>query len=216
MAASRSAEILEEPPFRLTSTAFTLAVKWHGRERLAGSEIPYLTHLMDVSSLVLAHGGEDVQSAAALLHDAIESAANASEAGAREELIRYRLGDPVGDIVIACTDGRPDDEGRREPWEQRKERYLERLDTVRPAALLVACCDELLDARSIVERLRAAGAAGWDRLEASREPSLRDSLRYYERLALIFGNRLVGPWQEFADAVEAMHELAERPRRQPD
>ena len=37
-----------------------------------GTEIPYVSHLLGVSSLVLEHGGSEDQAIAALLHDAVE------------------------------------------------------------------------------------------------------------------------------------------------
>ncbi len=209
MAVTRRVDIAEEvPPFRLTATAFSLAVKWHGRQVRKGSGVPYLTHLMDVSSLVLVHGGDDVQAAAALLHDAIEDASSADEAGAREELIRYRLGDPVGDIVIACTDGRPDERGAKAPWQVRTTRHLEHLVTAPAPALLVSCCDKLHNARAIVHDLGTIGEQVWTRFSASKS----QSLWYYDRLARVFVDRGVGPWQTLAETVDAMHRLAGVPR----
>ncbi|NDE52612.1 MAG: HD domain-containing protein, partial [Actinobacteria bacterium] len=37
-----------------------------------GGDIPYLSHLMAVSALVMEHGGTEDQAAAALLHDVLE------------------------------------------------------------------------------------------------------------------------------------------------
>jgi (p)ppGpp synthase/HD superfamily hydrolase len=44
----------------------------HHREQLReGSRVPYLSHLMSVSAIVLEHGGSEDQAIAGLLHDAV-------------------------------------------------------------------------------------------------------------------------------------------------
>ena len=56
---------------RLVS-AFTLAVQVHGDHVRKGTGVPYLTHLMAVSSLVAEYGGDEDLMIAALLHDTLE------------------------------------------------------------------------------------------------------------------------------------------------
>ena len=77
----------------------------HHREQLRkGSHVPYMTHLMSVSALVMEHGGSEDQAIAALLHDAVEDAP-AGTGGAVLAEVRSRFGDAVADIVRACSDG---------------------------------------------------------------------------------------------------------------
>src|SRR3954452_4077920 len=77
----------------------------HHREQLRkGSRVPYMTHLMSVSALVLEHGGTEDQAIAALLHDAVEDAPD-GQGGAVLDEIRVRFGNAVADIVRACSDG---------------------------------------------------------------------------------------------------------------
>ena len=52
--------------------AFALANHWHAGGVRKGTEIPYISHLMAVSAMVLEHGGTPEQASAALLHDVIE------------------------------------------------------------------------------------------------------------------------------------------------
>src|SRR3954468_24983805 len=85
----------------------------HHREQLRkGSQVPYMTHLMSVSALVLEHGGTEDQAIAGLLHDAMEDAP-AGQGGAVLAEIKKRFGDPVADMVVACSDGLNDSGERR-------------------------------------------------------------------------------------------------------
>ena len=45
----------------------------HRQQKRKQSEVPYIAHLMSVTSLVLENGGDEDQAIAALLHDAGKS-----------------------------------------------------------------------------------------------------------------------------------------------
>ena len=84
--------------------ALAYAARHHRTQLRKGSRVPYLSHLMSVSALVLEHGGSEDQAIAALLHDAVEDApAGQGPAVLRE--IRERFGEAVARIVEACSDG---------------------------------------------------------------------------------------------------------------
>ena len=52
--------------------AAALAHEVHGSQRRAGTQIPYLAHLLVVTGLVIEDGGDEDQALAAMLHDAVE------------------------------------------------------------------------------------------------------------------------------------------------
>ena len=54
--------------------ALAYAAAHHRTQLRKGSRVPYMSHLMSVSALVLEHGGVEDQAIAALLHDAVEDA----------------------------------------------------------------------------------------------------------------------------------------------
>ena len=85
-----------------------------------------MAHLLEVSSIVLQHGGDEDEAIAGLLHDAPE------DAGGRPRLedIRLKFGDRVADIVDGCTDTY---DHPKPAWRPRKEAYLARI----PDALAV-------------------------------------------------------------------------------
>jgi (p)ppGpp synthase/HD superfamily hydrolase len=127
-------------------TALVYATRLHATQTRKGSGIPYISHLLGVCSLVLEYGGDEDQAIAALLHDGPE------DQGGERTLtdIRERFGPRVAVIVEGCTDGLPDHAGQKEPWLQRKRRYLAHLAEAGPDVVLVSCSDKLYNARSVV------------------------------------------------------------------
>ena len=85
-------------PIGLIQGAFEIASHEHRDCVRKGSSIPYISHLLAVSALVIEHGGSEVQSAAALLHDVLE------DTEVDEFMLRALIDRPVVDIVVACSD----------------------------------------------------------------------------------------------------------------
>ena len=116
----------------------------HGFQKRKGSGIPYIAHLLEVSSLVLLHGGDEDEAIAGLLHDAPE------DAGGRPRLedIRATFGDRVAEIVDGCTDTY---DQPKPAWRPRKEAYLVRIPDLSPSARLVSAADKYANARALLE-----------------------------------------------------------------
>ena len=68
--------------------ALILAAQFHARQLRKGTTIPYISHLLAVTSLVLEHGGNEDEAIAALLHDAVEDQGGAD---AREKIGRAHV-----------------------------------------------------------------------------------------------------------------------------
>jgi len=170
------------PPSPRLAAAFEYARAAHGAQTRKGTEIPYISHLMSVSALVMENGGDEDQAIAGLLHDVVE------DCGARHEaVIRERFGERVAKIVMDLTDGVPDADGRKEAWRPRKERFLARHETMDADSLLVSVCDKLHNAKSIGADLRA-GHDVFARF--SRQIGRERVLWYYGELLRIFRTRL--------------------------
>jgi len=163
--------------------ALSLARSWHAHDVRRGTDVPYLAHLLAVSSIVLEAGGDEVQAIAALLHDSLEDATDMDDCRTRRERIE-ELGHDVLEIVEACTDGTPE-EKRAMTWRARKERYVRRLREASDRALLVAAADKLHNARAILYDVRREGPGALDRFHAPPP----DILWYYGALADIFSDR---------------------------
>ena len=150
-------------------SALALAVEWHATQPRKGNAIPYVSHLLAVCAAVLEFGGNEDEAISALLHDAIEDASTAAQAADREATIREVFGESVVSIVLACTDGRPDPDGRKASWEERKQPYVVSLDTKSASALLVIACDKLHNLTSLVRDLRRDGLATLKRFRANAD-----------------------------------------------
>ncbi len=72
----------------------------HAGQTRKGTEIPYVSHLLGVTSIALEHGATEDEAIGALLHDAGEDAGGVG----RIEDVRHRFGDAVADSVEGCTD----------------------------------------------------------------------------------------------------------------
>ncbi|MET0595110.1 MAG: HD domain-containing protein [Polyangiaceae bacterium] len=176
--------------------ALAFAFATHREQLRKGSSVPYVAHLIGVSSLVLEHGGSEDEAIAALLHDAAEDQGGHGML----EQIEARFGKAVSDIVHGCSDCL---EAVKPPWKERKLRYLEHLKTAPPSVQLVSACDKLYNARAIVSDLRQIGESLWSRFSGGRE----GSLWYYRELANTFTleNPVVG---ELRRTVEEMRTVA--------
>ncbi len=161
--------------------ALVYAARLHAKQIRKGTTIPYVSHLLSVASIVLEHGGNEVEAIAALLHDAIEDQGGAET---REE-IRRRFGDAVVSIVDGCTDA---EVIPKPPWKERKEQYIARLSHASPSILLVSAADKLHNARAILGDYRALGENLWDRFNGGKE----GTLWYYKSLVDAFKQAAAG------------------------
>lgn len=180
--------------------ALLYAAELHRTQVRKGTTIPYLAHLVGVSSLVLEAGGDEDQAIAGLLHDAIEDQGHQTS---YDEIAR-RFGDRVAGIVLACSHSEyggeePTDPGERCRW--RREQYLAHLETASLDVLMVSRADKLHNARAIVLDLDDHGDAVWSRFRTGAE----GQLWYYTGLAKIFTRHIPGPQtRALTSAVDAM------------
>ncbi len=162
--------------------ALGYAVELHGEQVRNGTDIPYVSHLLAVASLVLEAGGDEDEAIAGLLHDAAEDQGGQVTL----ERIRSRFGDRVAAIVAACSDTL---EQEKPPWEARKRAYLAHLDQATPSVLLVSSADKLHNARAILADYREIGEALWRRFRGGRD----GTLWYYRALVDAFGRARPSP-----------------------
>ena len=163
-------------------------------------EIPYVAHLLGVTSLVLENGGGEDEAIAALLHDAIEDTGGP----ARREDIRGRFGDEIVRIVEACSDS---DGENKAPWDERKRAYLAHLAATTDSKIrLVTACDKLHNTRAVLSDYEKVGEELWKRFNGGRE----GTLWYYRALADEFARG--GPADVATEIGRAVSTLEERVR----
>ena len=154
--------------------AVSFANKIHTGQVRKGTNIPYISHLLAVASLVMENEGSEDEIIAALLHDAVEDCGGESIL----DEIKKRFGQNIASIVDGCTETY---ENPKPPWKGRKEAYISHIKEANPSARLVSCADKLHNVRCILSDYRQEGETLWNRFSASKE----ETLWFYQSMANI-------------------------------
>ncbi len=187
------------PRFR---RAFLFAAEKHAGQARKTTTIPYIAHLMGVTSTVLEFGGDEDLAIAAFLHDVVEDCGGAPMLNE----VRRRFGKRVAKIVEGCTDS---DTYPKPPWRQRKEAYIAHLKKADADTRLVSAADKLTNVRSIVADYREVGECIWARFNGGRD----GTLWYYRALLDEFlrkPNRLM---RELELSVRELESATQRTRK---
>ncbi len=175
--------------------ALTYAFQLHRHQIRKINGTPYIGHLLSVTALVLAAGGDEDEAIAALLHDALEDQGG--------EVIRAEIQHCFGDRVVAIVDGCSEVYTHpKPPWLERKQRYLDQLRQASLSVLRVSLADKLDNARSLVTDLALQGAQIWQAFKGGRE----QTLWFYQELLTLYRQRLSGP--HVAELEKLIHQLA--------
>ncbi len=178
--------------------ALAFASRLHRTQTRKGTEVPYISHLLAVTALVIEDGGDEDQAIAALLHDPIEDQGD-NYSGGRDAL-RQRIGRVFGDTVLNIVKACTDDEGfsksgsdAKLTWRARKQKYLDHLWVLDLPARRVSCADKLHNGRCVLADYRSLGENLWTRF---RTGNREDQLWYYDNLAGVFLATNTGPLAE--------------------
>ena len=183
---------------------FAEAVAWvtelHADQpRKGGSDVPYVSHLLAVTALVLEDGGDEDDAITALCHDAVE------DQGGDDTLaeVRRRFGDEVAGAVAVLSDSRGEPKG---PWMARKRLLLAQLDRsdVAEGAFRVAAADKLHNARTLLTQLRDEGPRVWERFRATPD----QLVWFYRSVADVLAERHPGS-ANVAELERVVDELAD-------
>jgi (p)ppGpp synthase/HD superfamily hydrolase len=162
---------------RRYADAVGYACEVHAQQLRKGTRVPYVAHLIGVSSLVLEAGADEDLAIAALLHDAAEDHGGES----RLADIAARFGARVAGIVRGCSDSLEPDGTEKGDWETRKREHLASLADASDDTLMVWMADKVHNGRAIVTDLEAHGA---DVLSRFHAPADRILWYYSANLAL--------------------------------
>jgi (p)ppGpp synthase/HD superfamily hydrolase len=178
--------------------ALIYAARLHAGQTRKATGVPYVSHLMAVTSLVLDYGGNEEEAIAALLHDGPE------DQGGRAtlEAIRLLFGDRVAEIVDGCTDTY---DHPKPLWRPRKEKYLAHLEVASLSVCLVSAADKVHNVRSILQNL----ADGHPDTFTKFNGGPKGTFWYYRSVLEVLTRRLPNPIvAELARAVEEMDRRA--------
>jgi (p)ppGpp synthase/HD superfamily hydrolase len=170
-----------------TTDRYSQALRWadeiHRGTFRKGTSVPYISHLLAVSSLVMENGGDENQAIAALLHDAVEDCGGEP---VQQEILKI-FGEEVASIVVECSDTvLKSGEYEKAPWKERKLAYIARLSKMSSGAILVTCADKLHNAICIVQDVQTHGKSVWERFNA--EP--KEIIWYYEAVVAELEKRI--------------------------
>ncbi|MGV0606902.1 HD domain-containing protein [Mycolicibacterium sp. XJ1904] len=159
--------------------ALGFAAELHRTQTRKASQVPYVGHLLSVAGLVIEADGTETEAIAALLHDAAED--QGGDVALTE--IEERFGPDVAAIVEECSDTIVTP---KPPWRQRKQAYIEHLNTASDSTIRVSMADKLDNARAILRDLRRFGPKVWQRFNTD-DP--HEHLWYYRSLLEVYRRR---------------------------
>ncbi len=167
----------KESTIRLTgkyTQAVAYANRHHKKQARKGKDVPYISHLLAVSALVLEAGGDQDQAIGGLLHDVAE------DCGGEERLaeIKERFGERVEAIVRGCSDSITNDPTQKADWDVRKREYLKHLASASADVLIVSTADKLHNSRDTLADINRDGIKTLDRFNGKAE----GTVAYYTAL----------------------------------
>jgi (p)ppGpp synthase/HD superfamily hydrolase len=198
---------MSQNPRLVLTERFTEAVEYARRlhtEYRKGTGIPYMAHLIGVAALVMGEADGRVPVTedmviVALLHDAVEDHGGTP----RLREIEGRFGPEVSRMVAALSDTFAEDHDKKEPYEERKSAYIERLRHEPDDVLLISAADKLYNAKAILDDFKEIGPAVFDRFKRGRD----DQLWYFDELLKVFRahppNRIVNNLERVVQELKA-------------
>lgn len=161
--------------------ALSDAALWHREQKRKGGSIPYVSHLLAVSSLVMEDGGNEDECIAGLLHDSIE------DTPATAEQLVERYGERVAQIVVACTDDAGGDPHHKAPWWTRKVHHIAHVASMDDLGVArVTAADKLANLRSTLDTVASGNHSVFDRFKAG----LGGFAWYHETFGRLLADRL--------------------------
>jgi (p)ppGpp synthase/HD superfamily hydrolase len=88
----------------------------------------------------------------------------------------------VARMVEGLSDSLTEDPTQKQSWQQRKERYIERLGEEPADVQLISAADKLYNARAILADYREIGPQVWKRFKRGR----REQIWYFDELLAVF------------------------------
>lgn len=165
------------------SRAIDFATKAHQGQCRKGTNIPYVSHPMGVSRILIDRGCPNKLVICGLLHDTLE------DTQVTYEDLKREFGLYVAEIVKNLSHTAGDDS-----WRGKRSKMIEHLKVAAPDVHLVSCSDKLDNMRAIHGDVDKLGDDLWSRFNASKDDlkwyycSLRDlfkGLAKHEPLSLI-------------------------------
>lgn len=165
--------------YRIEQAIRAATVLHKGQVRKGSAPLPYISHLIAVSFIVMDYTKDEDTVVAALLHDTIE------DTDYTVDELQEDFGVEVREIVEYLSE--PDDtEKKQYSWRERKQKYAKQLKKAPEAALLIAAADKIHNMRAIVEEYYDDHARFMNEFRGS----LDDRALMYEDISNVINTKL--------------------------
>ena len=148
----------------LIHEAIIFAARKHAGQVRKGTDIPYITHPMEVMQILTENRCYEEVIIAGILHDTLE------DTDTRGWEISTLFGEAVLDLV------RAESEDKSKPWKERKQATIDGLADGRFNIKMICLADKLSNLRSMAADKFEVGEKIWERFNASR-----DDIEWYYR-----------------------------------
>ena len=162
--------------------AIKFVAEAHQGQYRKGTNIPYISHLMNVMKILCENGCDKEIITAGILHDVVE------DTSVTLEKVERLFGNRVATMVTGASEPEHMRNGKdgKTSWRLRKQHTIEFV--AREAMLeqlLVSCADKLDNAEAIIQDFDQIGEKLWERFNAPKS----DQQWYYTSLAAAFEQR---------------------------
>ena len=181
---------------------FAFALNEH-KNNTRKSGTPYISHPMDVASILLKENVPYELVMAGLLHDIVE------DTNVDIATIVRKYGHKVADHVNAVTEPeelrQAEDGDRVKNWKERKEHTIKKMSEAKRETKLLSCADKLANIRDLISDIRMEGDDFWNRFNAPK----KDQEWYYRSMleAFAHGSQSIEETRAYRDLRECVEKL---------
>ncbi|WP_292470505.1 HD domain-containing protein [Methanolobus sp.] len=181
---------------------FAFAVDCH-KNSMRKSGTPYISHPMDVASILLKENVPLELVFAGLLHDVVE------DTDIHIEIILGKYGQQVADYVYAVTEPEklrnPPTGNKEQTWKERKEHTIQEMVGANREIKLLSCADKLANIRDLISDVRMQGEGFWDKFNAPKQ----EQEWYYRSMLESFatGTQNIAETRVYCNLKECVEEL---------
>ncbi len=178
----------------LLKSALDWAAVWHRdqRRKYPGAEVPYVSHIAGVATILSRHGFDEVVVAAGALHDVLE------DCGVTHAELSAKFGESVADLVRHVSES-----DKSLSWEERKARYLDHFSTKPWSAQAISLADKIDNFQSIIV-CKSAWGDPWAMFKRGRDAQLGRFRDLQTRALALPGHPLIDEYVATLAELEAL------------
>lgn len=154
--------------------AFNFAIKAHkGQVRKADQNKPYIVHPIDVSKILSEYNLSEEVIAAGLLHDVLEDTSYSYED------ILSLFGEKIAKLVLIATE-----ENKKDSWEERKLRTINKIKNLNLEEKLLLCADKISNLEDMLILFNVKGKKDFSSFKRGEEKQYWYYINIYNSLSL--------------------------------